>query len=193
MLPPCCVQGSSSLLSRFEVDIDYASPVCCRSFPYVSALEHAVLMRALCMRFGDALCGVAVCGGWAPAAACIPFARMNSTSLLALRRCREFGRLGEHTEGLCATVKPAPAVSPAVWLASPVLSPAVVCSFDARMLLCLLAFRRGRWLSCGRAGGVGERRASVAHSHCSHLSCALPAQALALPCPVQVLGTSFGI
>ena len=174
---PSCAPCSSARLGELLVVV---ASVCCRHAVYRAAAASCRASKSIsttrrrfaaapsrtsplsstlssCVRFGDALCGVAVCGGWAPAAACIPFARMNSTSLLALRRCREFGRLGEHTEGLCATVKPAPAVSPAVWLASPVPSPAVVCSFDARMLLCLLAFRRGHWLSCGRAGCVGER------------------------------------
>ena len=118
-----------------------------------------------CARFGDDRSATADCGGAVAAVCWACFARMNSSSLLALRRWREFGLLGEQAEGLCALAVPAPAVSPAgAWRVLPAFSPAPVRASSGllgRVLPCTLVLRRGRWLS-GDPVGVDVERCALA-------------------------------
>jgi len=127
-----------------------------------------------CARFGDGRSATCSAGSAAACGACL--LRMYSTSLFALRRCLEFGRLGEHTEGLCAIVEPSPAVSPAgAWLALPASSPAAVraCPDLCVQELFTPSPRRGRWASGDLVGAVGGRCANAVRPPAACCSCAV--------------------
>ena len=100
---------------------------------------------------------------------------MYSTNLFALRRCLEFGRLGEHPEGLCAVVELSPAGSPAgAWLVLPASSPAAVRALPGlcvRELPCTPLPRRGRWPSGDRGGVVGRHCAFAVSPPTACCSC----------------------
>ena len=141
-----------------------------------------------CARFGDDRSATVDCGGAAAAAAacCACLARMNSTILLALRRCREFGRLGEHLVVLCAVSGLASAVRPAdARLASPAFSPAVDCALSVRVVPCLPSPRRGRWMSGDRARVVGGRCAIAALPPAACRSCSALGFAMVCAEPVR--------
>ena len=151
-----------------------------------AASSTPLLLRtpSSCVRFGDARSGVAICGSSAVAVYEACLARMKSTSLFALRRCREFGRLGEHTVGRCAIVEPASAVSPAgARLALPTFSPAGVYApgVGARVLPCLPLPRRGRCASDGRKGVDGEHCAFAVLPSTACPACAVLGVALFCP------------
>ena len=212
---PSCASCSSARLGRVLVVV---ASVCCRQAEYSAAAASFRASKSIstirrrrllllppplsctpssCVRFGDARSGAAVCGDSAAAVCWACFVRMNSTSLFALRRCREFRLLGEQTEALCALAVPAPAVSPAgAWRVLPAFSPAIVrasSSLLVRVLPCTLVLRRGRRLSGDPVGVDGGLCALAVPPPAAYQPPVQPAQPSALPWPVQVHSTTFGI